>query len=60
MDPLHASFAPMVAAWLGGALLSLASAGLKQRAGIRTRRPAPEGGTVAAALEPRAAALHHG
>jgi hypothetical protein len=38
MDPLHASLAPMIAAWMGGALLSLASAGLRHRLGLRSRR----------------------
>jgi hypothetical protein len=37
MDPLHAAYAPMLAAWMGGALLSLASAGLRHRVGLRTR-----------------------
>jgi hypothetical protein len=37
MDTLHPSLAPMIAAWMGGALLCLASAGLKHRLGVRTR-----------------------
>ncbi|MDB4950700.1 MAG: hypothetical protein JWM27_3349 [Gemmatimonadetes bacterium] len=59
MDPLHASL-PMVAAWMGGALLSLASAGLKQGAGIRTRRAARDAGTVAGAPAPQTAAVSRG
>jgi hypothetical protein len=37
MEPLHANLAPMIAAWMGGALLSLATAGLKHRLGLRPR-----------------------
>lgn len=57
MDALHPAMAPMIAAWMGGALLSLATAGLRYRVGVRTRHaaPAPRG---ARRPLPRAAGAH--
>jgi hypothetical protein len=57
MDTLHAGMAPLLAAWMGGALLSLASAGLKQRVGMRTR-PAAAPARRARRGAARAAAAH--
>ena len=57
MDTLHPSLAPLIAAWMGGALLSLASAGLKHRLGVRSRPPRAAAGTRAC-KRPRAAGAH--
>jgi hypothetical protein len=56
MDALHPGMAPMIAAWMGGALLSLATAGLRYRVGVRPRQPAPVRATRR--VQPRAAGAH--
>jgi hypothetical protein len=59
MLALNAGYAPMLAAWMGGALLSLASAELRHRVGIRGRGPAPAVARPSAVrVGRRAAALH--
>jgi len=58
MDALHPGMAPMIAAWMGGALLSLATAGLRYRVGVRSRHAAPAPGRRVLRAVPRAAGAH--